>query len=371
MVARAQAVNAATVQYTPAVSAVNAGADSLNDGPHVYWLTSSDAIAFYLCNGSVEAKQYKVNGTLSFNGFCADSATEYVMSARDPKVEPHTYKNVSKMFAISDLEGQYDDVVDLLQAAGVIDRELNWSWGEGHLVVVGDIFDRGRKVTETLWLFHRLEQQARGSKGRVHVLLGNHEMMMFHNDVRYVDSIYTEGIVKTLRISYADLFGPDMELGRWLRSKHTVIKLNDVLFAHGGLPPKAAERDVSLKEINKFTRETIDSRSYERVFIDELRKHYGHTDESLFWYRGYHRAEEGRYPQVTTGQLDSILDTYDVKTIVVGHTGVSRIESLYEGRVIGIDVPLKDLGSFQGFLWEDGEMFRVLGDGTKEALLDQ
>jgi hypothetical protein len=202
----------------------------------------------------------------------------------------------------------------------------------------------------------------------VHVLLGNHEMMVFHNDLRYVDPKYTEGIVKVLRVSYPDLFGPDMELGRWLRSKHTVIKLNDVLFVHGGLPPRVAERDVSLKAINQLTRETIDSRSYERVFIEELRKHYRHTDESMFWYRGYHRAEEGKYPKVTSEQIDAILDTYDVSAIVVGHTGVDRIESLYDGRVIGIDVPLEDLGSFQGLLWEDGQMFRVLGDGTRESL---
>jgi len=367
-VAGADMASPVVVEQAPAVRTIDPAAGSLNDGPHVYWTTSSHAIVFYLCNGSIKWEQYKIKGAGSFSGFCADSSTEYVISARDPKVEPDTYKNVSKMFAISDLEGQYDEVVDLLQAAGIIDQELNWSWGDGHLVIVGDTFDRGDKVTETLWLFHSLEQQARKSKGRVHVMLGNHEMMVLHNDLRYVDSTYTEGIVKAWGISYPDLFGPDMELGRWLRSKHTVIKLNDVLFVHGGMPPKVAARDVSLKAINQFTRETIDSRSYERVFIEELRRHYDHTDESMFWYRGYHKAQAGKYPKVTPEQLDAILDTYDVSTIVVGHTGVDRIESLYEGRVIGIDVPLEDLGSFQGLLWEDGQLFRVLGDGTRESL---
>jgi hypothetical protein len=43
--------------------------------------------------------------------------------------------------------------------------------------------------------------------------------------------------------------------------------------------------------------------------------------------------------------------------------------ALYGGRVIGIDVPLAELGSFQGLLWEGGEMFRVLGNGKRDVLI--
>ncbi len=367
-VASADLANTGVVERAPAVRAINPAADSLDDGPHIYWKTSSDAVVFYQCDGSVVAKQYRVKGTLRFNGLCADSATEYVIRAKGPKVEPYTYKRVSKMFAVSDIHGEYDALVDMLQAAEIIDQGLNWNWGDGHLVIVGDIFDRGDKVTECLWLLYRLEQQAREAKGRVHVMLGNHEIMVLQNDVRYVNEKYTAGIVRSTRISYSDLYGPDMELGRWLRSKHTAIKLNDILFIHGGLPPRLAERGVSLQELNELTRETIDSRSYALVFDEEVRNHYKETDEGPFWFRGYHYAKEDRYPQVTSEQLDSILDSYDVSAIVVGHTGVDRIESLYDGRVIGIDVPLEDLGSFQGLLWEDGQLFRVLGDGTRESL---
>ena len=83
--------------------------------------------------------------------------------------------------------------------------------------------------------------------------------------------------------------------------------------------------------MNELTRETIDSRSYAMVFDEEVRNHYKETDEGPFWFRGYHYAKEDRYPQGTSEQVDSILDTYDVSAIVVGHTGVARIESLYEG----------------------------------------
>ena len=43
----------------------------------------------------------------------------------------------------------------LMRANGVIDREMKWAFGEGHVVVVGDMFDRGPNVTDVLWLLYQ------------------------------------------------------------------------------------------------------------------------------------------------------------------------------------------------------------------------
>ena len=342
--------------------------DSLDDGPHIYWQGPTTAIVFHLCDRSLIQKRFETSDTLRFNGFCSDSMQEYVMPVQPPGIEPHVYDGVSKMFAVSDIHGEYEPLVDLLQAAGIIDQELHWSWGDGHLVVNGDIFDRGAFVTECLWLLYRLKQEARRAGGRVHVLLGNHETMVLRRDLRYVNEKYTDGIVRAARVNYTDLFGPGMELGRWLRTKHTAIRLNDVLFVHGGIPPRLAAQGVSLGRLNQLARETLDFRSYEVAFDKELRKYYGETDEGPFWYRGYHVARDGRYPQATPAQVDSILETYSSRAIVVGHTGVAEVTSLYEGKVFGIDIPLETLGSFQGLLWKNDRFFRVNGDGSLEPL---
>lgn len=344
-------------------------ADSLNDGPHVYWRNSSTAVIFHFCNGRLAYGEFETRDELRFNGFCADSATEYVISARAPRIEPHKYDNVSKMFVVSDIHGEYGPLVELFKAADIIDEELHWSWGDGHLVVNGDIFDRGAFVTECLWLLYRLEQEARSAGGRVHVLLGNHEMMVFHRNLRYVNKKYTSGIVRATAVNYTDLFGPDMELGRWLRTKHTAIMLNDVLFIHGGMPPRVAASGVSLKEINELTREIVDIRSYVRAFDDDLWNYLGDTDQGPFWYRGYiYPAEDGAYGVATVAQVDSVLEAYSARAIVVGHTSVPHIASLHEGRVFGVDIPLEILGTFQGLLWKDDKFYRVLGDGTREPL---
>ncbi|MGD8728040.1 MAG: metallophosphoesterase, partial [Gemmatimonadales bacterium] len=339
-----------------------------DDGPHVYWQTPTTAIVFHLCDRKLVQQRFEVTDTLRFRGFCTDSTQEYVIPAEPPKIQPHVYDGVSKMFAVSDIHGEFEPFVDLLQVAGIIDEQLHWSWGDGHFVLNGDIFDRGAFVTECLWLLYRLEQEARLAGGRVHVLFGNHEVMVLQRDLRYVNEKYTGGITRAARVNYTDLFGPDMELGRWLRTKHTAIRLNDVLFIHGGMPPRVAARGTSLDELNTLARETLDSRSYTIAFDERLRNYYLETDEGPFWYRGYHRSRDPLYPQATLAQVDSILERYDSRAIVVGHTGVMQVTSLYGGKVYGIDVPLESLGGFQGILFDGEKFFRVRTDGSRVPL---
>lgn len=342
--------------------------DSLDDGPHVYWQNDSTAIVFYLCNESLVTRTYDVDATLRFRGFCADSTIDYTISAQPPAIEPDSFAGVTRIMAISDIHGEFDALVEFLEVAGVVDNALHWRWGDGHLVVDGDVFDRGDQVTECLWLFYQLEQEARSAGGRVHFLLGNHETMVLRRDLRYVNSKYLNGIVRRSRIHYDELYGPDMELGRWLRTLNTVVKVNDVLFVHGGMPPRLVEGGMSLAQINEMGRVNLDLRSYEVAFRDSVRAFYGHTTSGPFWYRGYHRGEANRYPQATDEDIDATLAAYGVSAIVVGHTEIDRVESLYGGRVYGIDVPLNELGTFQGLLWEAGRFFRAEGDGSLTPL---
>jgi hypothetical protein len=280
-------------------------------------------------------------------------------------VQPHVFENVPRILTVSDIHGEYEALVDLLKNASVIDKDLHWSWGDGHLVVLGDVFDRGDKVTECLWLIYRLEREAKLSGGRVHFTLGNHEKMALRGDLRYVNEKYMSGIADRTDIPYDDLFGPHMELGRWLRSKHIAVKLNDVVFVHGGLPPAVVERGLTLDTMNVAVRASLDFRSYELLFSDL--EWFLLSGAGPLWYRGYHQARSG-YSRATAAQLDTILGFYGAEAIVVGHSEIAHVASLYEGRVYGIDVPVQELGGLQALLWEGGEFFRVLATGILEPL---
>ncbi len=341
-------------------------ADSLDDGPHIYWQNDSTAIVFYLCDGSVEKRTFLVSDTLRFHGFCSDSLAEYVVAARAPEIQPHIYDDVPSIFVVSDIHGEYEAFVDLLLNAGIVDQDLHWRWGTGHLVVDGDVFDRGDLVDECLWLIYRLEREALEAGGRVHFVLGNHEIMVMWGDLRYVNEKYMDGIVRRTKIMYQDLYGPHMELGRWLRAKHSAIRLNGILFVHGGIGPHMVEAGLGLQDINVQARQYLDLRSYQIVF-DET-PIFWYSSGGPFWYRGYHEPREGWYTHATAEEVEAILAYYGAHTAVVGHTEGEQVKSLFGGRVFAIDVPLVDLGSFQGLLWEGGVFYRVTGSGELEEL---
>ena len=331
-----------------------------NDGPHVYWQNDTTAIVFYLCDDSVISITITASDTIRFAGFCGDSTTEYIIPTSKPVPASDIFNNVSKVFAMSDVHGDYEEFVEILVNTGVIDSSLHWVWGEGHFVITGDVVDRGDHVTECLWLIYRLELEAARAGGAVHMLLGNHELMVIRGDLRYVQSKYMKGIGHRSKIKYDHLFGQDMELGRWLRSKNTVIRINKTLFVHGGVAPEIMYSKISLNRLNELARMGLDNSAPTLFFSDTIKQLYGTIGP--FWYRGYIH-EMKNYPATTSEQIDSLLEYYEVEQIVVGHSQHDSVTALHQGRIIAIDVRVEDIGGQEALLWKDGHFYRVTGQG--------
>ena len=273
-----------------------------DDGPHVYLQDDTTATVIYLCNDSVIAQKFFISDTLKFHGFCNDSATEYIIPMGNPQIDVEIYDSIARIYVLSDIHGEYEYLVDNLKTNQIIDSNLNWIWSDGHLVIDGDVFDRGDMVTEILWLIYSLEQQAHKFGGAVHFLLGNHEIMVMQGDDRYVNDKYLEGICKKTRIKHEDLYGPYTALGRWLRTKNTAIKINDIMFVHGGIGPDLIDSGMTITRLNNIARYglTLNSLQYsQNDSVKYIFKSYG-----PFWYRGYHYEMEDRYPQITESQVD-------------------------------------------------------------------
>jgi len=279
---------------------------------------------------------------------------------------PTNVDSATRILAVSDIHGDYAHLTAFLRTAGVVDSNLQWRWGDGRLVLVGDIFDRGEQVTECLWLLYRLQLEAALAGGHVHVLLGNHELMVMREDLRYVNEKYTEGIVKRTGIAYNDLFGRDSELGRWLRSLNTVMRINDLLFVHGGIAPWLVESNLTMEQINDSARVAIDLTKDLLAERPVPRRLYG-TD-GPFWYRGYHYGIEDKYPIATTAEIDAVLDHFGADVCVIGHSEIDSLTTLFDGRIVAVDVPVEDLGGFEGLLWENGQAYRVTVSGRRVPL---
>ena len=277
--------------------------------------------------------------------------------------ERSMFKKASKLFVVSDIEGNFAGFRRLLQAGGVIDSNFNWTFGDGHLVLIGDFFDRGYQVTEVLWLIYSLEEKAEAAGGYVHFVLGNHEIMNMSNDLRYLNPKYIQNTT-LLQEHYYTLYSDSSELGRWLRTKNVIEKIGDILFMHGGFSAEMNRMDVSVTDINTLARPFYPDTNY--VYPD-LRVDTIFSDLGPFWYRGYYKG--ARLAKQT--QIDSTLDKFNVRTILNGHTIVAdTISAWFKGHVIDIDVHHAE-GKSEALLIEEKRFYRVKPAGDKILLLER
>jgi hypothetical protein len=345
-------------------SAIKFGTD---DGPHVFWQDDTTIQVIYFCDSAISTRQFAAKDTIRFIGFCKDSAATYRIPVGPRLPLPDQFDQVSRMFAVSDIHGEYQHLIEILTTSKVIDSNLTWSFGNGHLVIVGDVFDRGPNVTECLWLIYRLEQEASAAGGKVHFLLGNHELMIMRGDLRYVNERYAEGIARRSRFKYDELFGPETELGRWLRSKNTILRLGGTLFVHGGLLPEFLQDNTDIGDINQLVRKGQDLSSMKLYFDTSAKRLYGMFGP--FWYRGYTEGIEGSYPAAPTATVDSVLNLCKVDQIVVGHTEHDTLSLFHDGKVIAIDVDVETLQGLQGLLWEASRFYRVNDLGERQVIM--
>ena len=254
----------------------------------------------------------------------------------DNSMPSYIYNTEENIFAISDIEGDFDKFIQLLQRNNIINNSLNWNFGKGHLVLLGDFFVRGDDVTATLWLCYKLETEAKKSGGQVHFILGNHEQMNLQGNIKYVQPKY-KALAQKLNIPYKEFYGKNSELGRWLRSKNSIEIINNILFCHGGICANFIKNKESIETTNKNILKAIEHFDISKE-INKGDAFYKYLNmESPLWYRGYFE-DWSDYKKASQSEVDAVCNYYKVQKIIVGHTIVDEIKTHFNGKVIGIDV---------------------------------
>lgn len=279
------------------------------------------------------------------------------------KNEPCIWPQPDKLLAISDIEGEFDALRDLLLANKVIDKDYKWLFGKGHVVLCGDLFDRGKDVPATIWLLYKLEQEAKLNGGYFHIVLGNHDIMNLSGDLRYLQPKYKENAA-LLGIDYMELYNKETELGVWLRTKNLIEKIGENLCLHGGVSPEINAAGLSLAEINALCRPFYDRGRKADLPDNELIKMFFSGKTSLFWFRGYFNE-----PVVDEKVVDETLAKYQVKRIIVGHTITNHnIGFYYHGKVLGVDVDHHE-GKHEAARYENGKWYKVNLTGKLNEML--
>jgi predicted MPP superfamily phosphohydrolase len=310
------------------------------------------------------------------------------------------WTGVEKIVAVGDLHGDYKNFVKILRGTKLIDRELRWKGGKTHLVQIGDIMDRGPDAKKIFELLMRLEKEAEEVGGKVHVLLGNHEEMNItgiafdyqgyvtvEQFISFLPDKYRERkekefakkeqkkalkgsdsgstSSKDLLIYWRDLrdnarkranhparkqytYNFNKTYGKWLLDRNVVIRINDMVFVHGGISEEFSTWE--LKDINNTARRELDAFRQAVVFSTPLQsrvRRIVYEPSGPLWYRGL--AQRGDDFKET---VDKILENLNAKYIIMAHTPriIRSMDDMsrFDGRIWIIDTGIGD--AYGGYL---------------------
>ncbi len=328
---------------------------------------------------------------------------------------PCVWTDVERIVAVGDLHGDYDNFIQILKnpKVGLVDDNLHWTGGKTHLVQTGDILDRGDRAKDILDFLMRLEREAEAAGGKVHVLLGNHEEATitgislsypeyvsvqqfvsflpekFREDRenKYISQLsaeelariqneggdeemdlvllnYWKGVLNKIRkreapqdaLAYIDNFND--QYGKWLLQKNSVIKINDIIFVHGGINLQYSNwklkdlNDVVRMELRIFALHPTNPRLGDRPFKPRL----VYNPQSPLWYRQDDTASQA--------EINEILANLGAARMVVGH---NFIGAGGESPIIGLE---DSVARFENKVWmiDTGIGFSDIG-GSLYALI--
>jgi hypothetical protein len=312
---------------------------------------------------------------------------------------PCVWSGVERIVAVGDLHGDYDNFVTILKnpKVGLLDENLRWIGGKTHLVQIGDILDRGDKAKDIFDLLMRLEKEAAAAGGMVHVLLGNHEettltgIALSYPEYVYVDQFFAflpEAFKEAREKEYVAQQSPEEQArikaqgldlrkdagwrgywekilekskrskgldeagqaytenfnktyGRWVLKKNVVIKINDVIFVHGGINLRYST--WKLKDLNDAFRlelEVFALRPFNpQLFGTRFHPKLVYNSENPLWLR----EDEQNTSQE---QMDRILVNLKASRMVIGHNFLMSGDGRSPIASPGDVVPL-----FGGKLW--------------------
>ncbi|WP_460713486.1 metallophosphoesterase [Lysobacter terrae] len=292
--------------------------------------------------------------------------TRFQVTVRAPAISPpDTVRASGRVLLLSDLDGDFDAFADLLIAQGVIDSGLHWRFGNGQLVVAGDFMDDGPNILPLLWLLYRLEPEAERAGGRVHVVLGNHELLLLAGRFSAAPQRMFASRDAFFGGDNRRVFAADTVLGQWLRARPVIVKVGDTLVVHGGVSEVFLRANLDMATANAIARRELDvERDRVSAAAAPVIGRWG-----VPWYRGLALPHDrGRALEAEpVAHLEAVLRRYGVRRVAIGHTGVPQVVLEQGGRLLRLDVDQETVG-LQAALLVDGSVWRVDVQGRHDPL---
>jgi len=304
--------------------------------------------------------------------------------------------------AVGDIHGDYDNFITILKEIDILSSDLHWEAGHTHFVQTGDVMDRGPHAKKALDLLMRIEHEAEKAGGMVHFLIGNHEEMNITGiSLEQPGYVTPEQFVSFLPNKYRKKKEKDFikenngtkpdknellnqywhhlmlnddqakrkyyenfndQYGDWIINQNTVIKINGIVFVHGGISKKLSK--WKLKQINDRARYELSvlQRAYLRGSTQvNINLSIVFQPEGPFWYRELARQDENFFKS----EVDIIFDNLNAQAMVIAHTpktgklASAENMSRFDKRVWIIDTGISEAygGFLSALIIENGNFF--------------
>jgi hypothetical protein len=157
--------------------------------------------------------------------------------------------------------------------------------------------------------------------------------------------------------------------GKWLLQRNVVIKINNIIFVHGGISEKFSK--WGLKKINNRLRLELEdlrraAMNFTRSKIPDFQRQIAWNPNGPYWYRGFATTDEDDFKE----NVDRILKNLEAEYMVIAHTPqvIETKEDMqfFQGRIWIIDTGISELyrthmgGRLSAFIIDNGE-FDVWG----------
>lgn len=264
---------------------------------------------------------------------------------------------MERLFAVGDVHGDAQRLVELLKDAALLDRQGGWSGGQSALVLTGDLTDRGKEGLETIALARDLQAQAAEAGGFVESLMGNHDALLLARAFEWrgerADSDCRDlFIVNGGRDVEAKGLARSDEAFVWMAARPLMLKIGDTLFQHADSAYYYARLGASVDEVNAAGAALAATASGAwRIFYD--------MTDGRDWDAAHHSGLNA-----IVGGFEAHLARFGAARVVHGHTRHTKSEpyAYLRGRAINVDGTLS-----AGYRTTPGRGFVAdLGDLPKE-----
>ena len=222
------------------------------------------------------------------------------------------------VFVTSDPHGHRDQLVETLQAAGLVDTSESWSGADATLWVLGDLMDRGPDGIGTVDLVMRLQGEATDAGGHLGVVLGNHEVLALGMHRFAERAIEGDPKVLSFILSWeangghvSDQQALTAEHIDWMSDLPAMVDLDGHLLLHSDTDAYLEFGD-SIDEINAAISEVL------------------HGDDIELWWECLHRLTTRHVfaREHGTAAAEEMMARLDVRRMVHGHSIIADLRGI-------------------------------------------